>query len=83
MGLSLEEHVAVGAKLKRARALILDCAAEVRCYERLSHNLSNMANSLTAPRAELERKLIEAVGEDGEVEGVRCRDIYFGEVADA
>jgi hypothetical protein len=42
-----------------------------------------MANSLTAPRAELERKLIEAVGEDGEVEGVRCRDIYFGEVADA
>jgi hypothetical protein len=78
MGLSLAEHRAFGAKLKRARALILDVAAGVRNYERLSQNLSDIANRLTAPRGELERKLIEQVGENGMVEGVHVRDVYFG-----
>jgi hypothetical protein len=33
-----------------------------------------------AQRGELERKLIEAVGDDAMVEGVHVRDIYFGEM---
>jgi hypothetical protein len=33
-----------------------------------------------AQRGELERKLIEAVGEAGMVEGRHVRDIYFGEM---
>ena len=81
MGLTLSEHREVGSKLKHARQLLLDAAAETRCYDRLSQNLSDIANRLTAPRAELERKLIEAVGIDAMVEGAHVRDVYFGEVS--
>jgi hypothetical protein len=80
MGLTLEEHVRVGSMLKRARRDLLDAAAIIRNYERLSRQLSDAANGLMAQRGELERKLIEAVGAEGMVEGIKVRDIYFGEM---
>jgi hypothetical protein len=80
MGLTPAEHVEVGAKLKRARQLLLDASAITRNYERLSRQLSDAANGLMAIRGELERKLIEAVGENGMVEGIKVRDVYFGEM---
>jgi hypothetical protein len=78
MGLTLSEHREVGAKLKRARQLLLDASAITRNYDRLSRQLSDAANGLMAQRGELERKLIDAVGEDGSVEGVPVREVYFG-----
>ena len=80
MGLTLAEHREVGAKLKRARRDLLDAAHVTRNYERLSRQLSDAANGLMAQRGELERKLIEQVGEGGMVEGIPVREIYFGEV---
>jgi hypothetical protein len=78
MGLTLAEHREVGAMLKRARRLLLDAAHMTWCYERLSRQLGDAANGLMAQRGELERKLIDAVGENGSVEGVPCREVYFG-----
>jgi hypothetical protein len=78
MGLTLEEHLEVGRLLKRARRDLLDAAAIIRNYDRLSRQLSDAANGLMAQRGELERKLIEAVGEDGMVEGTHVREVYFG-----
>jgi hypothetical protein len=78
MGLTLSEHREVGAMLKRARRLLLDAAQITRNYDRLSRQFSDAANGLMAQRGELERKLIEAVGEDGVVEGVHVREVYFG-----
>jgi len=69
--------------LKRARRLLLDASAIIRNYDRLSRQLSDAANGLMAQRGELERKLIEAVGEDGMVEGVHVRDVYFGQLAES
>jgi hypothetical protein len=80
MGLTLSEHREVGSLLKRARRDLLDASAITRNYERLSRQLSDAANGLMAQRGELERKLIEAVGEDGMVEGKHVRDVYFGEM---
>jgi hypothetical protein len=68
--------------LKRARALLLDAAAETRCYERLSRQLIDAANGLTAQRGWLEARLIEAVGADAMVEGTHVRDVYFGQMED-
>jgi hypothetical protein len=34
------------------------------------------------PRAELERELIKAVGPEGMVEGIKVRDVYFGELVE-
>jgi hypothetical protein len=68
--------------LKRAVRLLRDAGAMTRCYERLSTQLEDAANGLMAQRGELERKLIEAVGEDGSVEGVHVRDVYFGTMED-
>jgi hypothetical protein len=81
MGLSLSEHLEVGRLLKRARRDLLDAAAIIRNYDRLSRQLSDAANGLMAIRGELERKLIDAVGENGSVEGVHVRDVYFGNVS--
>jgi hypothetical protein len=78
MGLTLSEHLEVGAQLTRARQLLLDAAATCRCYDRLSRQLSDAANGLMAIRGELERKLIEQVGEHGVVEGVPVREVCFG-----
>jgi hypothetical protein len=78
MGLTPTEHREVGGMLKRARRLLLDAAAITRCYERLSRQLSDAGNGLMAIRGELERKLIDAVGDDGMVEGVPVREVYFG-----
>jgi hypothetical protein len=78
MGLTLSEHLEVGAKLKRARALLLDAAATCRCYERQSRQLMDAANALMAQRGWLEARLIDAVGENGSVEGLHCRNVYFG-----
>jgi len=80
LGLTVEEHIRVGAMLKRARGLLLDAAAITRNYDRLSRQLSDAANGLMAQRGELERKLIDAVGENGMGEGVHVRDVYFGQV---
>jgi hypothetical protein len=76
MGLTLSEHREVGSLLKRARRLLLDAAAITRCHDRLSRQLSDAANGLMVQRGELERKLIEAVGDDEWV-----REVYFGELA--
>ena len=78
MGVTLAEHRQVGAMLKRARRDLLDAAAITRCHDRLSRQLSDAANGLMAQRGELERKLIDAVGEDAMVDGVPCREVYFG-----
>jgi hypothetical protein len=78
MGLSVEEHREVGAKLKHVVRLLRDVAQTCRCYDRLSCQLGDAANGLMAQRGELERKLIEVVGENGMVEGVPVREIYFG-----
>jgi hypothetical protein len=78
MGLTLEEHVEAGRKLKRAVRDIEDVAAIMRCYERTSQQLSDAANGLMAQRGWLERKLIEQVGADATVEGVHVKDCYFG-----
>jgi hypothetical protein len=67
--------------LKRARQLLLDAAAETRCYERQSRQLEDAANALTAQRGWLEARLIEAVGRDGVVDGIPARDVYFGNVS--
>jgi len=83
MGLTPSEHVEVGAMLKRARRLLLDASAITRNYDRLSRQLSDAANVLMAQRGELERKLIEAVGEDATVEGIKVRDVYFGQLAES
>jgi hypothetical protein len=80
MGLTPTEHRQVGRLLKRARRDLLEASAITRCYERLSRQLSDVGNGLMAQRGELERKLIDAVGEGGMVEGVPCRDVYFGEM---
>jgi len=82
-GLSPAEHVELGRDLKHARALLLDAAATCRCYGKLSHQLYDLADTLTVPRSWLERVLIEAVGADAMVEGVHCRDVYFGELAES
>jgi len=78
MGLTLSEHREVGAMLKRARQLLLDAAHIVGCYERQSRQLRDAANALRAQRDWLEQRLIEAAGENGSVDGVHVRDVYFG-----
>jgi hypothetical protein len=78
MGLTLEEHIEAGRKLKRVVRLLHDVGAMTRCYERLSTQLNDAANGLMAQRGWLERKLIEQVGPDAMIEGVHCRDVYFG-----
>jgi hypothetical protein len=77
--LTPEQHVALGAKLKDARRLLLEVAAMCRCYGQVSQDLFDIAN-LIGPRHQLETRLIEEVGREGMVEGVHCRDVYFGEV---
>jgi len=79
MGLTVEEHLEIGTKLKRAVRLLRDVAATCRCYERLSRQLGDAANGLMAQRGELERKLIDAVGGDATIEGTHVRDVYFGD----
>jgi hypothetical protein len=52
-----------------------------RPYGKLAQQLFDLADrGLMTPRAFLEGKLIEQVGEDGVVDGVRVRDCYFGEL---
>jgi hypothetical protein len=82
MGLTPEEHVEAGAKLKRAVRDISDVAAITRCYGRLSQQLEDVARGLSAQRGQLERALIEQVGANGMVEGVHVRDVYFGQLAE-
>jgi hypothetical protein len=85
-GLSPSAHIELGRTLKRARELLLEAGMATRCYGKLSRGLFDAADALTEPRAWLEKVLIDAVGEDAMVEGVHCRDVYFGsemEVEDA
>jgi hypothetical protein len=79
-GLTAQEHRELGATLKEARRLLLEAAAQSRYYRNISRQLFEIADALMGPRAELERKLIEAVGEEGMVEGIGVREIYFGEM---
>ena len=80
MGLTPEEHVEAGRRLKRAVRDIFEVAHIARNYERTSQQLSDAANGLMAQRGWLERKLIEQAGADAMVEGVHVRDVYFGEM---
>jgi hypothetical protein len=82
MGLTVDEHLDNGRKLKLAVRLLRDVAATCRCYERQSRQLEDAANALTAQRGWLEARLIEAVGPDAMVEGVPCREVYFGELVE-
>jgi hypothetical protein len=75
-GLTAQEHRELGATLKEARRLLLEAGALTRCYRGVSAELFEIADSLISPRAFLERKLIEAVGDDDWV-----REVYFGELA--
>jgi hypothetical protein len=74
-GLTTQEHRELGATLKEARRLLLEAAAMSRGYRGVSQELFAIADSLISPRAFLERKLIEAVGDDEWV-----REVYFGEL---
>ena len=86
-GLSPTQHIELGRTLKRARELLLEAGMATRCYGKLSRGLFDAADGLTEPRAWLEKVLIDAVGEDAQVDGVHVRDCYFGsemeEVEDA
>jgi hypothetical protein len=77
------EHVELGATLKRARQLLLEAAGMTRRYGRLSTQLYDVADSLTSPRAWLEQRLIADFGADAMVEGIHCRDVYFGQMEEA
>jgi hypothetical protein len=77
-GLTPAEHVEVSRLLKRARNDLLEAAMMCRCYGKLSDQLAEIADGL--PTGWLEKRLIEAVGADGQVEGVHVRDVYFGEL---
>jgi hypothetical protein len=77
-GLSPSEHVEVGALLKEARNNLLIAARICRVYGRLSDQLAGIADSFMSQRAWLEKRLIDAVGADGVVDGVHVRDCYFG-----
>jgi hypothetical protein len=80
-GLTPAEHVELGTLLKRARRLLHEAGAMCRPYGQLAQDLFDLADrSLMSPRAFLEKRLIEAVGDDGVVEGVHVRDVYFGEL---
>jgi hypothetical protein len=82
-GLSPSEHVALGNLLKRARRELHEAGAMCRCYGQLSEQLFDLADrGLMSPKAWLEKRLIEQVGEDALVEGVRARDVYFGPLLD-
>jgi hypothetical protein len=82
-GLTPEEHVELGRLLKRARRLLHEAGAMCRPYGQLAGDLFDLADrGLMSPRAFLEKRLIEAVGEDGVVDGVRVRDCYFGELVE-
>ena len=74
-GLTITEHRELGAALKEARRLLLEAAAMSRVYRGVSQELFGIADSLISPRAFLERKLIEAAGDEEWV-----RDCYFGEL---
>jgi hypothetical protein len=74
-GLTTEEHRELGGVLKEARRLLLEAGALTRgCYPGISRELFGVADELISPRAFLERKLIEAVGDEDWV-----REVYFGE----
>jgi hypothetical protein len=76
-GLTADEHRELGQVLKEARRLLLEAGALTRAaYPGISRQLFGIADDLISPRAFLERKLIEAVGDDDWV-----RDVYFGEMA--
>jgi hypothetical protein len=79
-GLSPSEHVEVGALLKEARTNLLIAARLCRVYGRLSDQLVELADGSMSQRAWLERRLIDAVGADGVIDGVHVRDVYFGTV---
>ena len=77
-GLTPTQHVELGRTLKRARELLLEAGMATRCYGKRSRQLFDAADGLTEPRAWLEKVLIDAVGEDAQVDGVHVRDCYFG-----
>jgi hypothetical protein len=74
--LSPAEHVELGALLKCARNDLLSAAMMCRPFGKLSQQLLDTADAL--PRAWLEQRLVELVGADAMIEGVHCRDVYFG-----
>ena len=82
-GLTPQEHLELGALLKEAHTDLLLAAKKTHCYGRLSSQLRDIAESFMSQREWLERRLIDAVGVDGVVDGVHCRDVYFGEMEKA
>jgi hypothetical protein len=72
------QHLKLGALLKRIRRDLHDAAVMCRVYGKLSQQLFDTANSL--PRDWLEARLIEDVGASVLVEGVPCREVYFGKM---
>jgi hypothetical protein len=77
MGLSVEEHLAIGRMLKRARRLLLDAAQLAKGYPTISQGLFDAANALTVQRSFLETRLMEQGASRDE-----ARDCYFGELAE-
>jgi hypothetical protein len=77
-GLSAQEHIEVGALIKETRTNLLILANKTRCYGRLSTQFLDLADAL--PIGWLETRLVELVGADGEVDGIRVRNIYRGEL---
>jgi hypothetical protein len=77
--LTPEDHVKLGLLLKRARRLLHQASGMCRCYTRISQDLYDIGN-LIGRRHQLETRLIAEVGADALVEGMHCRDVYFGEV---
>jgi len=78
------QHIELGSLLKAAQRNLETAAMLTRRFGRLSQELFELSDRLTGPRSFLERCLIQQVGDDAMVDGVHCRDVYFGlEVEDA
>ena len=77
-GLSPAQHLELGNTIKHARRLLHEAAVLSRPYGRIAQRLLDLADAI--PRNELEAKLMAEVGADGVVDGVRARDVYFGEL---
>ena len=70
------EHVELGALCKRIRR---DChVAAGMTGGKLRQQFLDLADAI--PRGWLEERLVELVGIDGEVDGIRVRDVYREEM---
>jgi hypothetical protein len=74
--LTAQDHLALGHRMKQVRRLLHESAGMTR--GKLSAQFLDLADAL--PLGWLERRLVELVGADGEVDGVPVREIYRGEM---